>query len=226
MLVLCTIHSGIQFEPVAHTQPSELQSVNGSSLHGGCSNAVGTAPNEQCSLTTSTSMHTSNLVDGVIPSVDNFDGDWADGFFTLNRNGASSVIVGFDFDEPVNITQVELVLFDCPVFGIGASNISVYTQTPTDNGLFRFNANVAVFERSHETEPGSCNSTVNISIPLSDYTHPSAYVFVVFTFDDCNPNNWVFIAEIKFSNESAPTHLSTIPSIGKRYLWHITYVIQ
>ena len=99
--------------------------MNGSASNGGCTDSS-TTFFTGLSLCRSGN---SSLVDGVVPTLPpSLVGvnDWAAGLFTVNRNGEAFIEIGFDFGGSVELTQIELDLFNCPDWGIAAQNISVY----------------------------------------------------------------------------------------------------
>ncbi len=94
-------------------------SVNGSSEDGNCSLIAAT-----CNEPT-----TSVLQDGVIPTLTGLDGDmWASQLLTINGDSHTTPIT-FDFEAApgyVGVERVEVVMFNCPEWGISVDSITLY----------------------------------------------------------------------------------------------------
>ena len=94
-------------------------SVNGSSATGHCSSVSSNGATSTCTDPTS-----SVLFDGVIPTLTGLDGDmWASQLLTL-QSMRSTVDVFFVMNIP-QLEGVEVVVFNCPQWGISVKNISV-----------------------------------------------------------------------------------------------------
>ncbi len=106
-----------------------IMSVNGSSEDGNCS----------LILTTCNEPTTSVLQDGIIPTLTGLDGDmWASQLLTINTEDDSSIIdkidITFDFQAKLNyigVERVEVVMFNCPEWGISVDSIFLYGSTTT-----------------------------------------------------------------------------------------------
>jgi len=188
-----------------HTLPDGLQSVNGSDHNGGCSRPA--AGGRICAELDEGG--TSDLTDCIIPSLGGFQGNWAAGLFTVNRSGQSSFYIGFEFNSSVNITRVELDLFNCTEWGIAAQTITVYEYT---SGILSFPG----IQRAlgHTTASNtSCTSIVRVVISLELPQNPAPFYAIQFTFDNTATHiQWVHIAEVRFFEEEdaqCPTPSST-----------------
>ncbi len=99
-------------------------SVNGSSEDGNCS----------LLFTTCNEPTTSVLQDGIIPTLNGLDGDmWASQLLTINTDSLTTDIT-FDFQATpgyVGVQRVEVVMFNCPEWGISVDSISLYESTIT-----------------------------------------------------------------------------------------------
>ena len=95
--------------------------VNGSSENGNCS----------LILTTCNDPSTSFLQDGSIPTLTGLDGDmWASQLLTMNN----TTDITFDFQATpgyVGVARVEVVMFNCPEWGISVDEIILYVSTVT-----------------------------------------------------------------------------------------------
>ena len=114
--------------PDRHTRPIGLQSLNGSDQNGGC--AVECVMNDVCDCTSSSVQITSALINGVYPSgmIDTSGTNWASDFFTVNRNGGSTVRTGFQWSARLELRGVELKLFNCASEGTAIHTINVYAS--------------------------------------------------------------------------------------------------
>ena len=103
------------------------------------------------------------LIDGVIPSIDTTQHGWASELFTVNRNGHDSIIIGFEFSSDFNLREIEIVLFYCPLQGIGISGVKIYSSFffPT------FLSAASTLIVMHSSLPSTnCQSLSTISIPI------------------------------------------------------------
>ena len=107
--------------------PQGIVSVNGSDINMGCASplvdrgGVMVCDNSE-----------SYLVDGCSPTINTSTSNWASQLVTLRGDVANDVInidhvvLTFDFDTTVSPTSIELDLFLCPEWNIGAPGIFVY----------------------------------------------------------------------------------------------------
>jgi len=188
--------------PQLHTLPDGLQSVNGSDPTGGCSR-----PAVRGLICVELDEGgTSDLTDCVIPSLGEFQSNWAAGFFTVNMSGQSSFHIGFDFSRPVSFTRVELDLFNCPEWGIAAQTITMYEYAV---GILNFFAVAARALGHTKASTTSCTSIVRVVIPLELPQSSTPSYAIDFTFDNTATNiQWVHIAEVTFLEEE-DTHCPT-----------------
>ena len=141
-----------------------------------------------------------SLIDGVIPSIDTTQsGMWASELFTVNRNGQDSIIIGFNFLSEFGIRGIEIVIFNCPVQGIGITGVKVYSS-------FNFPAFISAASTllvTHSSPPSdNCRSLSTISIPVQSPMASFIY-FVEFLFaggSSVHQLNWLYLGEIRFSD--------------------------
>ena len=111
--------------------PAETTSVNGSLQDGGCATLF---PSVSGQLTECLAPTSSVLFDGNISTLTGLDGDmWASQLLTLQlHNAAREGIISFFTNTPnyEGVERVELVMFNCPEWGIGVQNIRILTGTP------------------------------------------------------------------------------------------------
>ena len=214
--MIIVYYTGAFFQPIAYTFPDGLQSVNGSSNTGNChpescvmipysgSNING------CDCPGNTPV-SGVLIDGVIPSIDTTqNGTWASELFTVNINGQDSIIIGFSFLSEFGIRGIEIVIFNCPVQGIGITGVKVYSSFifPT------FNSFASTLLVTYSSPPSdNCRSLSTISIHVQSPMASFSY-FVEFFFaggSSVHQLNWLYLGEIRFSDET-PTTMIPITS--------------
>ena len=176
--------------------------MNGSASNGGCTNSI-TTFYTGVSLCLSGN---SSLVDGLVPTLPSplvGVSNWAAGLFTVNRTERTSIEIGFEFGNPVRLTQIELDLFSCPEWGIAAPNIIVYRWTTFPAALptprsFATRLGVTTLDNT------SCDAITTVLIPLHQ-TGNIISCYLEFTFDDAPSVQWVHFAEVRFFNSTPPT---------------------
>ena len=145
-------------------------------------------------------------MDGVVPTLPPSlvgTNDWAAGLFTVNRNGGTFIEIGFEFVRSVELTQIELDLFNCPEWYIAAPNISVYIygSFPAILPPRTIITHIGSVTTLNST---SCDSIITVRIPLQQTVNSIIY-YIEFTFDDAPSVQWVHLAEIRFFNSTPPT---------------------
>ena len=127
-------------------QTAAVVSANGSSVTGHCTNT-----SSQDGFTLCHDPATSVLFDGYIPTLSNLDGDtWASQLLTLDTSSAPHIIA--EFPEAVQLRRVEVVLFNCPEWGIAIQSIGFVTINQIEFFYFTIT---------------SCDSLVRICLELS-----------------------------------------------------------
>ncbi len=169
---------------------NDIMSVNGSSEDGNCNLTL--SDRVRCREPT-----TSVLQDGNIPTLTGLDGDmWASQLLTINTAN-SSIDITFNFR---NITPsydgleiVELVLFNCPEWGISVDNITLLVTT-TASSIGRSLITISPTNTS-------CDSLVRVCISISVSTNDSISTL---SFQLSPAFTWVHLAEVSFY-EADPT---------------------
>ena len=213
---------GIYFTPIAYTFPDGLQSVNGSSSTGGCQpeNCVmmpisGTAING-CDCPGSTPV-SGILIDEVIPSIDTTQrGTWARELFTVNRNGQNSIMIGFQFSSDFILRGMEITILQCSILGIGisGSGVKIYSS----NVFPQFISVASSLLVTYNSLPrDNCQSLSTISIPIQPPMASSDKYFIEFLFtggSSIHQLNWLYLGEIRFSDEPPTIVTTTAPIAG------------
>ena len=147
----------------------------------------------------------SYLVDGCSPDIDTSTSDWASQLVTVRRNEGgtadipfSHVLLTFGFDTAVSLTGIEMDLFLCPDWGVGAPSIRVYVYEEYDLA-FMFGLS---FLRFVEPSQSSCDSLTTVHLSgetLSVSSHRTFHIIVDLSLD--SSIEWVHIGEIRFLSE-------------------------
>ena len=176
--------------------PQGTESVNGSSTDTGCISA----------LVDSGGVRTCNsqsyLVDGCSPDINTSSPDWASQLVTVRRNEGTDdvpfahVLLTFGFDTAVSLTGIEMDLFHCPDWGIGAPRINVYLNEEYD---LTFSISLPSL-RSVVPSETRCDSLLSLTISgIFDLLY--LVVHILIPFPDSNID-WVYVGEVRFLGSS------------------------
>ena len=111
----------------------------------------------------------------------------------------------FGFDTAVSMTSIELDLFLCPEWNIGAPFISVYADEK--NSLVLFHSTVPLI--NHTPMQTSCDFLSTIAISFEDLTTSPTWHIVV-SFAAQPDTEWVHVGEVRFlGTDSAPVSMCT-----------------
>ena len=215
---------GALLTPTAYTL-SGVMAVNGSSANGGCpSPCVGVVSGiTTCDCGTHSTMRedaiTGIFIDGVIPTIDALERNtaddivWAAPLFTV-RGSTDTVTLGFRFPASVVLHEVELYLFHCPAWGIGAERIAIF-----NGGLFPQFSRIfeSIGSVTLTSDMQNCASLTRVSIPLQMAMSTTSY-FIEFTNPSGDLIEWVHIAEVRFSDQPITTTMMTTTESTTREL--------
>ena len=182
--------------PVLYLLPleSNLVAVNGSRK---CSNFVRSTTRQTCMMPTS-----SVLFDGNVPTLTGLDGDmWASQLLTINTTANTAEVI-FDFNTTPDYTgvgRVEVVMFNCPEWGISARIISLFSATSRTGSR--------TFVTSISPTTTSCDSLVRVCI---SHTVNSTRPVLTLVFTPPSTSNWVHLAEMNFSASGSTCSPDTI----------------
>ncbi len=169
-----------------------IMSVNGSSEDGNCSLIATRICNEPT---------TSVLQDGIIPTLTGLDGNmWASQLLTIK----TTTNITFDFQLTPSYTgveRVEVLMFNCPEWGISVDSITLYgSTTTTPSILATISPNIT-----------SCDSLVRVCISRS-----VSFTMLTLGFHLNPASTWVHLAEVSFygagPNSPPDRILNTPPS--------------
>ena len=157
------------------------------------------------------------LFDGNIPTLTGLDGDmWASELVTLHTNASSTTFIP-DFSDTLEFSvvgRIEVVLFNCPQYGIGVQ--SIITLLRGEDGSTVSADNIAI-----DPLLSSCDSLVRVCF-LSFSESP----FSGLQFELAENATWVHLGELAFSPfdrnpcttdvifPAAPTVASAVTGIG------------
>ena len=180
--------------------PQGIGSVNGSNATMGCASPlVDRGGVMVCNSE-------SYLVDGCSPAIDTSTSNWASQLVTVMKNEPNSVIgfdhvvLTFDFDTAVLPDSIELDLFLCPEWKIGAPRMYIYAYQ-NSNLVLSSTTDSDSFITSYQTKNSStCDSlsTVSISFDLSEIGYHSWHILME-SFE-----MWVYVGEVRFLRDGIP----------------------
>ena len=146
----------------------------------------------------------SYLVDGCSPDIDTSTSDWASQLVTVRRNEGNAAVpfahalLTFGFDTAVSLTGIEIDLFHCPDWGIGAPRITVYVDEEY-NLAFMFGLS---FLRFVEPSQSSCDSLTTVHLSGSTLSVSSYHTFhIIMVLSHNSSIQWVHIGEVRFLSE-------------------------
>ena len=188
--------------------------MNGSDINIGCHRNV-VKYNDEVLCGTLSNPAISYLTDGITPDINTSALNWASQLVTVRKNTATSnipydhVVLVFDTFNPVNLTSVELDMFICPQWNIGAPNITVYAD---ENGGsdYEFNASDNRIEFRGTISPSQlcCWSLSTVRILLQNTKYGILW-YIVIRFE-LNPDiQWIHVGEVRLLTElTQPTSKS------------------
>ena len=205
----CAVHNHAGSKALLSVQvaPQGIESVNGSDITMGCASPlVDRGGVMVCDKSES------YLVDGFSPAIDTSTPNWASQLVTLRKVSDHAqiyfdhVLLTFGFNTAVSLTAIELDLFLCPEWSIGAPIISVLA---TNNSDLIFGFDFEIFATDHTPSNSSCDSLSTVSIPLQgDSSYLTWYILVRFSrpHEDID---WVHVGEVRFLTGSIDGHPSS-----------------
>ena len=195
--------------------PRGIESVNGSDVNMGCTSPL--VDSGGVMVCNSSECSTSYLLDGNSPAIDTSSSDWASQLVTVRKNDGAAgflpfdhVVLTFGFDTAVSLASIELDLFLCPEWNIGAPLIAVYGDESSDLVLRTIQSS-PLGSRFNQPSQSSCDSLSTVSIPFRDAAASSSYLTVHITVQMVEYSvEWVHVGEVRFLTTSADPD----PSMG------------
>ena len=178
--------------------PEGIESVNGSSETMGC-----TSPLEESGGVT-VCRSQSYLVDGCSPDIDTSTSDWASHLVTVKRvdssetHNFSHVLLTFGFETAVTLTAIEMDLFLCPDWGIGAPHIIVVYLK--DDRSFNFDPGLHFHTHNMDPAHSSCDSlsTVVISGDIFSAVQQFHTMHILIDLPLHLHIEWVHLGDVRF----------------------------
>ena len=186
--------SASESPPISYGYNSTMvRPVNGSSETGHCEDVSQLFGVVSCSYP-----ETSVLFDGNIPTLTGLDGDsWADQLLTLNTSNIALLEEKYSIFHltllSVQRLRLEVVLFNCPEWGIATSRITIQTSQIFHQDYYSF--------KDIDPTLTSCDSLVRVCLHI-DTNH----VLGTLRFESPPGSNWTHLAEVTFY-----TDISTCP---------------
>ena len=189
--------------------------MNGSNANGDCpiECAIQSSGINTCdcieSFLADEAITSSVLIDGVIPTIDTSERNSADEFvwaapLLTVRASTGSVTLGFIFQTRVVLCEVELYVFHCSAWGIGAEDIQIHNGATFPQfipGIFPSRGRVFL-----TSDMQNCTSLTRVSIPLQMAASTSSYFIEINSFSEIE---WVHIAEVRFSDQCDSTTMAS-----------------
>ena len=99
----------------------------------------------------------------------------------------------------MSLTSIELDLFLCPEWSIGAPVIDVYGDESRDLVLITIQTLTFLGSSNNQPSQSSCDSLSTVSIPLQDDAARSSYLTWYIAVDTAeNYIDWVHVGEVRF----------------------------
>ena len=187
-----------------------IDSVNGSDVNMGC-----TSPLVDSGGVMVCSSGCSTLLDGISPTIDTSTSDWASQLVTVRITESTEnlqfphVVLTFGFDTAVSLTGIELDMFICPEWNIGAPFITVYADI--ENNLV-FTAWFSLPFQPYTPSQSSCDSLSTLSISLGDSFTSSSYSTWHILVSGIRHQVWIHVGAVRFLDTDADAELYIISS--------------
>ena len=187
--------------------PEGIQSANGSSETMGCNSSF---IDESNNVTVCRSQ--SYLVDGCSPDINTNTSDWASHLVTVRRNEGTfdidyaHVLLTFGFETAVSLTGIEIDLFHCPDWDIGAPRITVYVNQEY-NLTFPSQGQGLYFLNHVVPSQSSCDSLSTVGIHgdiLVVYSYHTFYILMDMCYNR-STTQLVYIGDVRFSISHSPS---------------------
>ena len=228
--------SGAELPIPVQVVPQGIKSVNGSDVKMGCASPPANIGDVKLCGTPLADIDNvmcgnseSYMVDSNSPAIDTSTSNWASQLVTVRKNKKNDgidfdhVVLTFGFDTAVSLIVIELDLFLCPEWNIGAPFITVYAEEYNSDLMFRhvkMPAPTLDFIGSKTPSQSSCDSLSTVSI-LLQYREPSFSTWHIVVSFELQPYiEWVHLGEVRFfGSDSIPTSIcrSTPKSTSSKF---------
>ena len=153
------------------------------------------------------------LSDGHVPHINTSLQNWASDLVTVRKSPYDKsvhfdhIVLTFKFETSVNVTSIEIDLFLCPEWGIGAPSITILAD---NHSQFIFNAND--FLHVYEPDHGTCGCLSKIFVPVQRGEPHYPYWHILVDFTNAQNLHWVHVGEVTFSD--TPIRRGSQPTIS------------
>ena len=151
------------------------------------------------------------LVNFHSPTINTISPEWASGLVTMRKGSDAQipfdhVLLTFGFNPAVSLTSIELDLFLCPKWNIGAPSINV---AASNNSNLIFSSDADTLATDYTTSQSSCDSLSTVSIPLQgNLSYITWHILVTFEYPH-EDIRWVHVGEVRFLIGSIGDHPSS-----------------
>ena len=211
MVFIWLLYAGgaLLIKPAQIVIPQGITSVNGSDVNMGCTTPIVHGDD----ILTCSRGSSSYLFDDISPVIDTNVLDWASELATVKTDKTEAiplnhVLLSFGFDTAVSVTSIEMNMFLCPQWSIGAPYITIYVEQTT---RLRFNSLSETTDILVNFTPNqsSCDSLSTVYISLQD-PHTAITWHILVTALSGENTEWVHVGEIGFqsanTNDTPTSH--------------------
>ena len=148
----------------------------------------------------------SYLSDGVSPDIDTSTSDWASQLVTVRMNmeylNFPHVLLTFAFDTNVSLIGIEMDLFLCPDWNIGAPLMYLYLDSDY-NLVYQSSLHFVIPDNSPQS---SCDSLSTVTFTGGSFPTGSYHTFhIVVDLPEDDSIKWVHVGEVRFIGIDTPT---------------------
>ena len=206
VVMFIIMHAGSEALISAQVVPKRMVSVNGSDITMGCASPLVDRGGVMVCNNSG-----SYLVDGCSPTIDTSTSNWASQLVTLKGNDGDVLVeevllTTFVFDTAVSLDHIELDIFHCPEWNIGASVIALYA----DENSTLVNSDKSTFITISSPDSSSCDSLSLLTITLGDAHRSSSYYTWHIIVEADSGNEWVYVGEVRFLDGNSTLTLSML----------------
>jgi len=171
-----------------------MNNENGSQINGGCPAMCHSVNLCQCSDNRNKSgLH----IDGIIPDINTSEtGTWANQLFSICSQD-TTLFIGFEFHEPIQITSVELDLFICYQWSMPRGQVNVTIST-SQFLMLDIDEEILGYLAIPMSQ-GNCNSLIRIVISFNNNSTSKYYLV---RFSSQTTLNRLYIGEMIFGNKA------------------------
>ena len=187
--------------PAVQVVPQRIWPVNGSNTTMGCASPLVDRGGVMVCNNSET-----YLVDGCSPAIDTSTSNWASQLVTLRGNNGNNfveeVVLTFVFDTAVSLHYIELDMFICLEWNIGAPYIQVYADV---NSTLVY-SDKSTYIGGSFPRLSSCDSLSLDIVSFGDVQRSSSYHTWHIIVEADLDSEWVYVGEVRFLEEdSTPT---------------------